>query len=401
MGIGVGVGIWRGGRGGDLPLKLFGAQAFCILRPYKTSRQVLTYLDGPGERSTNGGFESGTAGWSGYSGGSLSSVAGIRTGGAGTLALRVTAALGDAAAGAAQFSLTVGARYLLIVWGKGDGVNGSPKLRDGGVATLALGTSSASWQELAVIFTAQTTELRLETSGNAATEDFVDWDDVSLIELPAIDCLNDEPYRTMMLADPVVADACDAVAAAYASSPHWYAAENAVAFGGVSMYWTINALAAKYTGSDKPWSYIAARKYRTRTANDYEFAISSSASANSYKRITDQGAGGTLNVKHGDDAATTKTLAGTDDQSTAYHVYAVHCDGTLGNTWVDGVAEVVDADLNVGASTLDRVTIGAGIFGGAYTGFADLLLKEAHIVGNAVKARVPDDAAALKTLHGI
>jgi len=104
-----------------------------------------------------------------------SKVAGARTGGTGSLILRVAG--GNGTYNRQLAISTVGVKYRVLGWARSlDGVT-APSVTDG-LATLWTGTISTSWQYFDEVFTATDNELRLYNL-NAGTGS--EWDDVSLI----------------------------------------------------------------------------------------------------------------------------------------------------------------------------------------------------------------------------
>jgi hypothetical protein len=128
-----------------------------------------------------------TAAWT--SGGinpTLSKVAGSRTGGAGTKVLRVeNAGAGDAWASANQAVCTVGKRYNIKGWARGDGAKQCGVGTDTAFSNIWAGTASNTWQYFNVNFTfpAGSSVIRLEklTAGIGYSE----FDDVVITRIPA------------------------------------------------------------------------------------------------------------------------------------------------------------------------------------------------------------------------
>jgi hypothetical protein len=132
---------------------------------------------------TNGDFEDGTTGWNATSDAVLTERSGVRTGGDGSKYLRVTIAISDAWGTAQKPAvLTIGAQYRITGWTRGDGTNGAPRLNDGVTTFKAFGTSN-TWKRFDEVFTATGAVLNLATSGDNATEDYTEWDDVFVTAL--------------------------------------------------------------------------------------------------------------------------------------------------------------------------------------------------------------------------
>jgi len=93
----------------------------------------------------------------------------------GTQCLRVTAD-GTGNAFAYQTILTAGLRYRVTGWARGDGLH-APTVYDTGTL-LWTGTTSTTWQNFSVVFTAGGTQIRLYSHVHAG--DYCDYDDVAV-----------------------------------------------------------------------------------------------------------------------------------------------------------------------------------------------------------------------------
>jgi len=123
--------------------------------------------------------KSGTSDWSAGSDAVLSKESGAWKDG--TRVLRVTILIGDGTGSASQNSVVAGKRYRAIGKARGDGVNGLPRFYQG--STYWSGTTSTDWQPFDVIFTAVGAgTITLLVSGNSATEDYVEFDDIVITE---------------------------------------------------------------------------------------------------------------------------------------------------------------------------------------------------------------------------
>ena len=133
------------------------------------------------EQLINGDFETGSPpdNWFGGAGTTLTSQAGARTGGSGAQFLRVAILAADADGNAYQTALVIGDTYRVSGWARGDGVNGYPKVSEGGVTWT--GSTSIVWQFFSFEFVASGNNLDLQVIGDLATADYAEFDDVSLI----------------------------------------------------------------------------------------------------------------------------------------------------------------------------------------------------------------------------
>lgn len=95
--------------------------------------------------------------------------------------LQVSCAIADAVSDAQQAILIVGKRYRFVGEAKGNGVNGSPRFRDG-TTYQWIGTISTSWQSVNIEFVATGTLAQLITLGNVATLDTTQWRNLSITE---------------------------------------------------------------------------------------------------------------------------------------------------------------------------------------------------------------------------
>jgi hypothetical protein len=143
----------------------------------------------PNELLVNGNFEAGgpppvaPTSWTAGSLAALSTVAGTLTGGDGTQYLRVTVGTTDAYGYAFQVATTPGRTYRATGTTRGDGINGFPRVEDPVSGILWTGTTSTTPQKFSVEYTAAGTSLLLACSGNVATIDHADFDEVSVREV--------------------------------------------------------------------------------------------------------------------------------------------------------------------------------------------------------------------------
>lgn len=107
----------------------------------------------------------------------LSKVAGTRTGGSGSLFLRVTPTLAAQEGSAYQTILTVGAKYMLNGWIRANGARVGAI--HNGSTDLYL-TTTNDWENFNVVFVATATTIRLCSNADGATVDTVDFDDLVL-----------------------------------------------------------------------------------------------------------------------------------------------------------------------------------------------------------------------------
>jgi hypothetical protein len=112
----------------------------------------------------------------------LTKETGTRTGGSGTLVLRVAnPASGNALA--SQTILTVGEKYRLTGWSRSDG-NQLPTLRNPSGTVLWTGTTSTDWQYFDVIFTAATNGKLFMGTSAAGSGQYCEFDDITIYEIP-------------------------------------------------------------------------------------------------------------------------------------------------------------------------------------------------------------------------
>jgi hypothetical protein len=109
---------------------------------------------------------SGTSNWTAGNSATLSKQTG--TPHSGTQCLRVTAATGVADPYTYQANQTVGFSYLTTGWARSDGVS-VPKVLDGGGTTLWTGTTSTSWQQFNLSYSAGNSQLQFKAQAAAAT----------------------------------------------------------------------------------------------------------------------------------------------------------------------------------------------------------------------------------------
>jgi len=81
---------------------------------------------------------------------------------------------------ARQSVLTVGGRYRITGWARGDGASAYPQVLNGAAGEWT-GTVSTDWQRVDAVFTADDTYVRLKTSAYA--QGYSEWDDVFVTEL--------------------------------------------------------------------------------------------------------------------------------------------------------------------------------------------------------------------------
>ncbi len=143
----------------------------------------LVELSPPPEKLLNGTFEEGSPpdDWAAGANTTLTAQSGKRTGGSGAQVLRVANTAPGATSNADQVAMTIGTRYRVSGWARGDAGNGLPRVLDTG-AVKWTGTTSDTWEQFVVEFTATTTTLRLGLSGNPGTADHAEFDDVSVVE---------------------------------------------------------------------------------------------------------------------------------------------------------------------------------------------------------------------------
>lgn len=140
-------------------------------------------IRGTTELVTDGDMEAvGTAAWTSYGGADIAKSTDSPHSGA--QALRATSEAGEFG-GFTQACLTVGKRYRIIGWARGDGNLKAPKIYDGTI--LWTGTTSTAWQMFDLSSVAVSATLRLYSATNDVG--WVEFDDVSVVETDEL--LND------------------------------------------------------------------------------------------------------------------------------------------------------------------------------------------------------------------
>ena len=275
------------------------------------------------EQLTNGDFENDTAGvpddWAAASGATITVESGARTGGSGAQVMQVVTPLGDGGSRAIQTSLVIGVRYSIGAWCKGDGVNGIPRLGDSGT-TLVTGTNSALWQYISADFTATSDTLWLNCLGDVATEDTVQFDDVSVVR--------QYPHEAWANLDGVAEyGTCDAAAAVVSG-----AATYATILIGVQVLALPGTTAGIFSFG------------HSATAGYYDLQITS---------------GGIWQVSHRGDATGTLTRTFSTAVDLGQHVVVLTKSSSLNSLYIDGVVDAGSPQgTTSGATTLDRFSVG-------------------------------------------
>ncbi len=133
--------------------------------------------------------------------------------------------------------------------------------------------------------------------------------------------------------------------------------QNVVRFDGVDDFLEANGLAALFSGTDLPFSVFMAFKKLSNTSTDGLFSISSSSSGTPFHIIRTNAATSFDSSRRDDASAAVVRSGGTPD--TSAHVLAVAFDGQNVLATLDG-SQIVSNTQNVGALTLDRLTVGMG-----------------------------------------
>jgi hypothetical protein len=313
---------------------------------------TLNYIDGSGERLTNGDFETGSppSSWASVGGATLSAQAGARTGGSGTQYLRSVSTAG-VASGASQVACVAGARYRATGWARGDGASGVPKFSNNG-PPLWTGTNSTTWQYFSVEFTATSTTVAVFDTAAGAGEQ-VDFDDLTLVELPGVASVPC-PYGTGY--DLVQATAADQpkLELGDPTGTLGWAGKQALWLDGVTDYAACDLLATVFAGTDVPVAVVTAVQ-ATGAGPSRPWSFSTTVIANR-RTISTYINAGQYGAQKIDDAGTAVTTTAGASGVTREHWTFQHT-GTVHRLWVDG-ASVIDAASNVGVTTPNKFTYG-------------------------------------------
>ena len=126
----------------------------------------------------------------------------------------------------------------------------------------------------------------------------------------------------------------------------------------VNDYLEVDALAAIFTGIDKPMTIFAALKQTNNTGTQQVFGVARGASSNPLF-VLDIATNVNYRLVRRDDAVTLKLLtAGTPD--TLAHLLYAEFSGTVGTLRIDSaVIGTPNTDFDLGTLTLDKATVGA------------------------------------------
>jgi hypothetical protein len=258
----------------------------------------------------------------------------------------------------------VGASYRVTGWACGYGVNGSPRVSDN-VATIWSGTTSNLWQYFDATFVAQDDWFTLHVVGNAATEDYAEFDDVSVVPV-------DNPlYQATAAIQPAVEPA--GTAWNYAS----------ILYNGVDEYSTADAAAAPFSGVDKPTHVVFAVQHVVRAAGKYVWMMGESGSNVHWYGQYDDGTN--LDTRREDDGGVNKTVDGGAAMSTNAFIQSQMFDGQDVNTFYNSVADVSAGDLDVGTCTHNTFTLGC-LRRAANSGFANVRYGQ-FLIGTDLRNR--------------
>lgn len=145
-----------------------------------------------------------------------------------------------------------------------------------------------------------------------------------------------------------------------------------------------NGLSSVYSGTDVASSAFVAFRKVSNTTHDEVYGASRSSASNPLHLIVSNDNAGLYRFLRRDDAGSTGNVNG----STATLVATVHSNvytGTTASTWIDGAdTAILDDSADVGATTIDRVTIGAINLGGPEVSYADVEIAELVVYNRAL-----------------
>jgi hypothetical protein len=125
-------------------------------------------------------------------------------------------------------------------------------------------------------------------------------------------------------------------------------------FDGADDALLLDALSTYYTGTDQPFAAFFVAKAVDNTGTRRLFGMGRSTNVAPFHSVDSAAHFG---QQRRDDANTSANIVTTDLPNTTCHVVVAWFDGTYGEVEVDGVV-VANGAMNVGAATLDRVTLG-------------------------------------------
>ena len=400
--LGLSNGIWANRSGGLVgPHFLFRDQLLGVYKFY-SSGVVLNYQDGTGEQLTNPGFEAGSppTGWPGGSGGTPTSRAGS-LGGGGSQHIRVTITNPDTVGYVIQAAVVAGARYYVSGFARGDGINGAPRITTGGGSDWT-GTTSNSIQAVSAEFTAGPGgNVLLITDGNNGTVDYAEWDSMSVVERPGIVTVPNDPIlaarNTRDYSDPFHLGQATAANQAWLHPTGWNGQAAAQFRAANSHFMQVDTMAPRFTGADQPWFMLAAVDYISAPADQRLFSLGNSADNNPAHDLRNSTARYTS--QRTDDVPATKTSTGAvAGVPASRHIIAARFDGQNLWTWIDGVADAVSDDLDLGAMTVDQVTV-ACLRRVANANFANAYVRELLLGMNATNSAMVAGSNLLATFN--
>lgn len=124
-----------------------------------------------------------------------------------------------------------------------------------------------------------------------------------------------------------------------------------------SQFMAANGLAAVKSGTDLPATVIIAYRHVTVAANQCYASWGSSSSVNPFGSLDATVAGSTVRWNLRDDALAQKFTAGGVFNTSAHVASFVHT-GTLGSVYIDGATIASGVDLDLGAMTFNRFSLG-------------------------------------------
>ncbi len=334
---------------------IFGSQ---ILGHYKyyDPACVLNYQDGAGEQIIDGDMElGGIANYTPLAGVNVTKDSTLPY--EGTQCLRLTST-GAGTLGCYQTCMVMGARYLIVGRYRSDGT-ATPTMRDRAGLSIAIGAASTSWQYFSGEFTATHAGLRPSGVFTGAGQ-WVEFDVLAMIELPGLVTVPNDPVlaarNIKLYSDPFHANQATPLNQPWQHPTIWGGSLSAGQFDGTNHWMQVDAMAARFSGSDKPWFWLSAQKWLNPGPHQRLFSMGNSADATpvvGIRSTTRYVARRTAND------TTSLEAASAVNTPTVRHIYAARFKGTEYDSWRNGVPDMVAAPLDVPTMTVDQVTVGA------------------------------------------
>jgi len=319
------------------------------------------------ELLTNGNFETGSppTGWIANSLAILTSKAGTRPGGSGTQVIDVETAIGNASGSAMQVgTLVIGKRYRITGWGKGDGANGTMRVRDWNAQLVWQGTNSTDWQYFDTVFVAQQTRILLDCQGDAGTEDHTQYDDVSVWE--------DRDFIQDTEAERPVYESTG-----LSGSP-------SIQFDGVADNMIADGVAADFNGDDLPCTIIGAQQRVSIVNGQRVWAFGNSANGSDFIESTEMSTPKRQYFRWSATGSVTANAIGDAILTTGKFVESFVFSGAVLSTYIDGVVDVNAASLDTNTQPLDRFTLGSFRRNGPALSFGNVRVSELCVYKRAL-----------------